>query len=152
MSERVARNRAPAPGRRLPRRQWLFGIATLPCLVYAPPAWAGSYLDRAAMLVGVANLELGYLRRKLYDGELARTTQKLAAARLTAAQTMEVPAEVVQAHPHLLLMFEDCERAANAAVERNAEEFLKFQRAARDEEEHFRAILKQLGWQLPVFP
>jgi hypothetical protein len=65
---------------------------------------------------------------------------------------MEVPKEVVQAHPHLLLMLEDCERAANAAVERNAEGFLKFQRAARDEEEHFRAILKQLGWQLPVFP
>lgn len=134
------------------RRQVLTLLATLPCLVYARGAYAGSYLDRAAMLVGVANLELSYLRRKLYDPELARTSQKLAAARVTAAQTMEVPVEVVQAHPHLLLMLEDCERATNAAVERNAEEFLKFQRAARDEEEHFRAILKQLGWQLPVFP
>jgi hypothetical protein len=134
------------------RRQVLTLLAALPCLVYARGAYAGSYLDRAAMLVGIANLELSYLRRKLYDPELARTTQKLAAARVMAAQTMEVPAEVVQAHPHLLLMLEDCERATNAAVERNAEEFLKFQRAARDEEEHFRAILKQLGWQLPVFP
>lgn len=137
---------------KLERRRVLALLASLPCAVYARAAYAGSYLDRAAMLVGIANLELSYLRRKLYDTELARTTQKLAAARVGAAQTMEVPSEVVQAHPHLLLMLEDCERATNAAVERNAEEFLKFQRAARDEEEHFRAILKQLGWQLPVFP
>ncbi len=136
----------------LRRRHVLALFAGLPVAVYTRRAHAGSYLDRAAMLVGIANLELSYLRRKLYDAELARTTQKLAAARVTAAQTMEVPAEVVQAHPHLLLMLEDCERATNSAVERNAEEFLKFQRAARDEEEHFRAILKQLGWQLPVFP
>ncbi len=134
------------------RRQLLGALMTVTCATYAQNAHAGSYLDRAAMLVGIANLELTYLRRKLYDTELARTTQKLAAARVVAAQSMEVPAEVVQAHPHLLLMLEDCERATNAAVERNAEEFLKFQRAARDEEEHFRAILKQLGWQLPAFP
>lgn len=134
------------------RRAALGLLLGLPCIVYSRPSWAGSYLDRAAMLVGIANLELSFLRRKLYDGELARTSRKLAAARVVAAQSMEVPAEVVQAHPHLLLMLEDCERATNAAVERNAEEFLKFQRAARDEEEHFRAILKQLGWQLPAFP
>jgi len=134
------------------RRKVLLAVVACPLLAYARPAYAGSYLDRAAMLVGIANLELSYLRRKLYDSELARTLQKLAAARVTAAQSMEVPPEVVQAHPHLLLMLEDCERATNAAVERNAEEFLKFQRAARSEEEHFRAILKQLGWQLPAFP
>jgi hypothetical protein len=104
------------------------------------------------MLIGLANLELTYLRRKLYDPALARVVHKLAISRVEAAKEMEVPKEVVQAHPHLLLMLEDCERASNSAVERNAEGFLKFQRAARDEEEHFRAILKQLGWQLPVFP
>lgn len=134
------------------RRSCLVGLTSLVGLMVSQRVYAGSYLDRAGMLVGVANLELGYLRRKLYDTELARTMQKLAAARVASAQSMEVPSEVVQAHPHLLLMLEDCERATNAAVERNAEEFLKFQRAARDEEEHFRAILKQLGWQLPVFP
>lgn len=134
------------------RRRCLSALIALPCVALASKGWAGSYLDRAAMLVAVANTELSYLRRKLYDTELARVTQKLAAARVVAAQSMQVPSEVVQAHPHLLLMLEHCERAATAAVERNAEEFLKFQRSARDEEEHFRAILKQLGWQLPQFP
>jgi hypothetical protein len=134
------------------RRQWILGAVASATFVVARPAWAGSYLDRAAMLVGLADTELTYLRRKLHDAYLAQVVHKLAIGRLAAAQEMEVPKEVVQAHPHLLLMLEDCERAANSAVERNAEGFLKFQRAARDEEEHFRAILKQLGWQLPVFP
>ncbi len=130
-------------------RRSLFLVAGSLCV---SQAWAGSYLDRASMLVHLANLELSYLRRKLYDRELARTVHQLAAARLAAARDMVVPQEVVQAHPHLLLMLEDAERAASAAVNRNAEEFLKFQRAARDEEELFRGILKQLGWQLPPFP
>ena len=130
-------------------RRVLLGVA---CASWVSIAWGGSYLDRASMLVHHANVELSYLRRKLYDRELARTVHRMAAARLAAAQAMVVPKEVVQAHPHLLLMLEDAERAASAAVNRNAEEFLKFQRAARDEEELFRGILKQLGWQLPPFP
>jgi hypothetical protein len=134
------------------RRVWLIGGMACAATTLAPLVWAGSYLDRASMLVGMANTELTYLRRRLHDQHLAHVIHKLAASRVVAAQEMEVPKEVVQAHPHLLLMLEDCERAGNAAVERNAEGFLKFQRAARDEEEHFRAILKQLGWQLPVFP
>jgi hypothetical protein len=137
---------------RLARRQWLMSAVVCASTAVAPAVWAGSYLDRAAMLMGLANTELTYLRRKLYDPQIAQVIHKLSSGRVAAAQEMEVPKEVVQAHPHLLLMLEDCERAANAAVERNAEGFLKFQRAARDEEEHFRAILKQLGWQLPVFP
>lgn len=141
-----------SPARYLSRRHLLQGSVLCATALLAPSVWAGSYLDRASMLMGVANTELTYLRRKLHDQHLAKVLHKLASARVLAAQEMEVPKEVVQAHPHLLLMLEGCERAANAAVERNAEGFLKFQRAARDEEEHFRAILKQLGWQLPVFP
>jgi hypothetical protein len=45
---------------------------------------------------------------------------------------------------------ENCERAASAAVERKPEEFLKFLALARDEEQLFRTILKQLGWELPI--
>lgn len=134
------------------RRGFVWGALGGAVCFVTSPVWAGSYLDRASMLMGLANTELTYLRRKLHDPHIARVLHKVASARLLAAQEMEVPKEVVQAHPHLLLMLEDCERAANSAVERNAEGFLKFQRAARDEEEHFRAILKQLGWQVPVFP
>jgi hypothetical protein len=111
--------------------------------------WAGSYLDRAALLLYVADTEIDLLRRKLYDSELARLVHQQAEARVHSASSMMVPPEVVQAHPHLLLMLENCERAANSGVERKPPEFLKFLNLARDEEQLFRAIIKQLGWELP---
>lgn len=137
----------PAP--RLGRRH--FGLATVSVAVVlvGKPAQAGSYLDRASLLVAQAMQESAYLRRKLYDRELARLIHRLAKARLEAGRQMLVPPEVVQAHPHLLLMLENCERASEAAVAREAREFLKHLQAARDEEELFRVVLKQLGWSLP---
>jgi hypothetical protein len=132
-----------------PRRRWLFGAVALAAGLATGTAWAGSYLDRAALLVIVSNTEIDYLRRKLYDPELARLVHRQTEARVQAASSMLVPPEVAQAHPHLLLMLENCERAANSAVERKPEEFLKFLGLARDEEQLFRAILKQLGWELP---
>jgi hypothetical protein len=132
----------------LQRRSLLVGCAAL-AVTWSGVAVAGTYLDRAALLVFVANAELDYLRRKLYDSELARIVHQQTEARTRAASTMLVPADVVQAHPHLLLMLENCERAASSAVERKPNDFLKFLTLARDEEQLFRSILKQLGWELP---
>jgi hypothetical protein len=115
----------------------------------ATHARAGSYLDRAALLVGEANRASEYLRRRLYDGELARVVHRGALARVAIASEMLVPEEVVPAHPHLLLVMQHHERAANAAVERAAKEFLRHVAQATDEERVLRAVLKQLGWELP---
>jgi hypothetical protein len=131
------------------RRGFLAAGAFTALGVWSGLAHAGSYLDRAALLVFVANSEMDFLRRKLYDGELARLVHQQTEARTRAAASMMVPPDVVQAHPHLLLMLENCERAASSAVERKAPEFLKFLTLARDEEQLFRSILKQLGWELP---
>jgi hypothetical protein len=114
-------------------------------------AWAGSYLDRASLLVFEANSELDYLRRKLYDRELGRMLHELSEARLRAGRDMLVPKEVIQAHPHLLLFLENCERAAGHAAEGRGKAFVKFLSLARSEEQLFRGILKQLGWELPEF-
>ncbi len=133
------------------RRRCLTWLVAVASGLVTLPAWAGSYLDRAAFLVHQGTSELNYLRRKLYDEELARVVHHLAAARVRAAGGMTVPPEVVQAHPHLLLFLENCERAASNAAERKPKEFLKFLNLARDEEQLFRAVLKQLGWELPRF-
>lgn len=122
----------------------LFGVGLV-----ATDAWAGSYLDRAALLIGEANRASEYLRRRLYDGELARVVHRGALARVAIASEMLVPEEVVPAHPHLLLVMQHHERAANAAVERAAKEFLRHVAQATDEERVLRAVLKQLGWELP---
>lgn len=117
---------------------------------FANGAWAGSYLDRASLLVFQANAELSYMRRKLYDRELARLIHQLSVARLRAGREMLVPEEVTQAHPHLLLFLENCERAAGHATDKRDKAFLKFLELARSEERLFRGILKQLGWELPT--
>ncbi len=120
-------------------------------LLLASPAEAGSYLNRAAMLVIQASRESEYLRGRINDKDLAELVHQVAVARLEAASRMNVPKEVVQAHPHLLLILENYERSADAAVEGHNERFLIYQQRARDEEAILRGILKQLGWVLPEF-
>lgn len=130
------------------RRHFFTVAALLPLLVTAP-AEAGSYLNRAAILVVEANRESEYLRGRVSDKDLAGLLQKVAAARLEAASRMNVPKEVVMAHPHLLLTLENYERSAQAAVDGQTERFLIYQQRARDEAGILRGVMKQLGWALP---
>jgi hypothetical protein len=113
------------------------------------PAFAGTYLNSAALLLAQASNEADYLRARINDKELAELIHKLADARLDAAKGMLVPKEVVQAHPHLLLVLENYERAADAATRGEMEKFLVYQQRARDEDRTFRGVLKQFGYALP---
>ena len=125
-------------------------LLLLACTLFSTaPAWAGTYLNSAALLLSQSNKEGDYLRVRLGDKELADLIHKLAAARLEAAKGMLVPKEVVQAHPHLLLVLENYERAADAATRGEGEKFLIYQQRARDEERTFRGVLKQFGYALP---
>jgi hypothetical protein len=118
-------------------------------LFSAAPALAGSYLDRLTLLVGQAGHDSDFLRARLSDRELARVIHAVAEARVKAAGGMTVPKEIAQAHPHLLLVLENHERAAEAAQDGNAQRFLIYQQRARDEERVLRGVLKQLGFPLP---
>jgi hypothetical protein len=120
-------------------------------LLLVGAAEAGSYLSRAAMLVVQASRESQYLRGRVNDKDLAELVHQVATARLEAASRMNVPKEVVQAHPHLLLTLENYERSADAAVQGHNDRFLVYQQRARDEEGILRGVLKQLGWALPEF-
>ena len=133
------------------RRQALLTLPALALLLVSAPAEAGSYLNRAAMLVGQATKESDFLRGRVNDRDLASLVQRVALARLEAASRMNVPKEVAQAHPHLLLVLENYERSADAAKEGHAERFLIYQQRARDEERTLRGVLKQLGWTLPEY-
>lgn len=111
-------------------------------------AWAGSYLDRASFLVRQARYEMDYLEYRLGNRELAEVVHKMAVARLAAARDMIVPKEVVQAHPHMLLMLENCERAAEAAETGAPQRFVVYRSRARDEEQVFRSIMRQMKFPL----
>jgi hypothetical protein len=134
----------------LERRRWFGQVVALCALSASSTAHAGTYLDRAAILLHTANTEAEYLRARLGDRELARVVHGLAEARVSSATSMQVPREVVQAHPHLLLVLEGFERAARSAVDGNARAFVVHRARARDEEQTFRGVLKQLGYTLPT--
>jgi hypothetical protein len=130
-----------------------FAAALLVVLVsFAGSAVAGTYLNRAVVLLSGASREAQYLRARLGDKELARVTLRMATARLDAARTMTVPKEVEQAHPHLLLVLENYQQAAEAATLGETERFAIYFQRAQDEERTFKAVLKQLGWLLPNPP
>jgi hypothetical protein len=131
------------------RRRTLLGLLGAVVLLSSSVALAGTYLNSAALLLAQANSEADYLRARINDKELAELVHRLADARLEAAKGMLVPKEVVQAHPHLLLVLENYERAADAATRGEAEKFLVYQQRARDEDRTFRGVLKQFGYALP---
>jgi hypothetical protein len=127
----------------------VLGLLTVSVPFLSSSAWAGTYLNSAALLLAQATGEADYLRARINDKDLAQLIHQLAEARLAAAKGMLVPKEVVQAHPHLLLVLENCERAADAATRGETEKFLVYQQRARDEDRIFRGVLKQFGYALP---
>jgi hypothetical protein len=130
-----------------------FALALLVSLsfvfTWVVPAWAGSYLDRAALLLDQAHAEGDLLRPRTFDKELVLVVKAMTETRGRVARKMEVPAVVAKAHPHLLLVLENYERAVVAADEGNFKKFAEHLYTAREEERNFRAILKELGYTLP---
>ncbi len=118
-------------------------------LALARPASAGTYLNRAVVLLLGAAREAAYLRGRVSDRELAVVVYRMAQARLAAAGSMTVPKEVVNAHPHLLLVLECYAQACEGATRGDLERFTTYYQRALDEDRTFRAVLKSLGWVLP---
>ena len=131
------------------RRLFAALLVALAALGLAPIAWGGSYLDRAALMLDEARREGDMLQPRTNDKEMVLVVKALTEARAKAGRKMEVPAAVARAHPHLLLVFENCERAAQAADDGNVKKFLEHLPTARDEEKIFRSLLSELGYSLP---
>ena len=125
-------------------------FVALAALGLTPIAWGGSYLDRAALMLDEARREGDMLQPRTFDKEMVLVVQALAEARAKVGRKMEVPAAVARAHPHLLLVFENCERAAQAADDGNFKKFMEHLTTARDEEKIFRSLLGELGYSLPT--
>ena len=89
------------------------------------------------------------LQPRTNDKEMMLVVKALTEARAKVGRKMEVPAAVAKAHPHLLLVLENCERAADAASEGNFKKFVEHLTAAREEERIFRAMIAELGYTLP---
>ncbi len=131
------------------RRGFVATLVGLGGILVARPSHAGSYLTRAALLLGGAERDSAQLGARPTDKELARMIHRVALGRVLAAREMEVPKEVVPAHPHLLLLLEGHERSAESLVRGETTSFLVLRNRAREETMTFRAILKDAGYELP---
>ena len=131
-------------------RRFVLGLALFLSLLAATPhAWAGSYLDRAALLLDESRKEGDLLQPRMNDKELVALIKVLAEARASAGQKMEVPAAIGKAHPHLLLVLTHHEQALEAASRGDFKKFMEHLLGARDEDRTFRALIAQLGYTLP---
>ena len=127
----------------------LIGVSLL---TTAALAFAGSYLDRSAILLGDTQRATEWLLTHLSDREMSQLLHEVAEARLKSARKMSVPKEVAMAHPHLLLTLEVSERAAASAAAGQNDKFLAHLRTARDEDATFRSLLAGAKLQLPALP
>jgi len=120
------------------------------CLIVVPSqAWAGSYLNRAAVLLDGAAAERDMVRPRVQDKELVELVREIAEARVTSAGRMNVPAAVATAHPHLLLALENTERAYAAVLAGHLDKFILHLDRARAEDATFRALMVERGYTMP---
>jgi len=132
------------------RRSILVFVFALPMLLLSATAHSGSYLNRAALLANGARADRDMTFPRSDDKELLRVVHQVAVARADAASHMTVPKAVAAAHPHLLLVVENCERAYAAALEGDRSKFVEHLLRARVEDKTFRALLRKLGYTLPM--
>ena len=131
------------------RRIFLAVALVLPLLLASAPAWAGSYLNRAAILLEASRAERDMALPNYGDKELIRLVHEIAEARTRSARGTQVPKAVASAHPHLMLVLENCERAYSAALDGHHDKCVEHILRARAEDKTYRALLSKLGYSLP---
>lgn len=131
------------------RRDFLGVAAAAALLLAARGASAGSYLDRAALLLDGVKKELEMVKTRTGDKELLLVLKALAEARLKSARKMHVPAKVVDAHPHLMLVLENHDRAIDALTTGNTKKYAECVINVVSEEKTFRNLIKEAGYSLP---
>jgi hypothetical protein len=125
----------------------LVGFALV--LAWVSPAWAGTYLDTAALLLDETRRTTSFVQYHLTDMKLVEIAHQLSEARVKCGRAVLVPKEVDKAHPHLLLALEAAERAIAAALDGEPERFIRLALQVRDEERTFRALLGEQKFTLP---
>lgn len=132
------------------RRRDFLGAAMAAMIAFAAdPALAGSYLDRAALLLDEVKREVELVKSRTSDKELLLVVKALTEARLKVARKMNVPAKVVDAHPHLMLVLENHDRSIDALTSGNMKKYAECLINLADEEKTFRNLIKEAGYALP---
>lgn len=132
------------------KRRHFLGVAAAAVVALAARGGvAGSYLDRAALMLEEGKKEIEMVKTRTGDKELLLVVKTMTEARLKVARKMNVPAKVVDAHPHLMLVLENFDRALDSLVSGNLKKYAECLINAADEEKTFKNLLKEAGYALP---
>lgn len=131
------------------RRRFLALTAAALAAAMTPAAFAGSYLDRAALLLDGGKKDIETIKTRTSDKETLLVVKALTEARLKVARKMNVPDKVTAAHPHLMLVLENQDRAVDALMASNMKKYAECIANAAAEEKTFRNMIKTLGYTLP---
>ena len=107
------------------------------------------YLAELALLVEGSRRLINFAGQNLDERELLRFAHPLAERYVELSGHMLPSAKVVVAHPHLILVVENVERALDASAAGDAVTYQKRMRIARDELANLEAVLKQLKLRVP---
>jgi hypothetical protein len=107
------------------------------------------YLAELAMSLESARRFVLWVEAYGADGELARFAYPLAERLVESASHLTPPARWVPAHPHVLLITENVERALDAAAAADLASFRHHARIVREELSILDGLFKQLKLKLP---
>ena len=127
------------------RRQFLGAAASAVIGLVTRAGWAGSYLDRAALMLDSARKEIATVKTRTGDKELLLVVKTMTEARLKVARKMNVPAKVVSMHPHLMLVLENYDRAIDSLISGNNKKYAECLVNASDEEKIFKKAGREDG-------
>jgi hypothetical protein len=102
------------------------------------------YMSELSLVIEGARRLIAFLEAHSDDKDLARFARPLAERYVDLANHMLPSAKLAVAHPHLLLVVENLDRALDAAAAGDAAAQQKRLRIARDELANLEAVLKQL--------
>ncbi|HEX5660994.1 MAG TPA: hypothetical protein VFX59_27565 [Polyangiales bacterium] len=103
-----------------------------------------SYMSELSLVVDGARRLISFCEQHAEEKELARFARPLAERYLELANHMLPSAKLAVAHPHLLLVVENLDRALDSAAAGDATTHQKRLRIVRDELANLEAVLKQL--------
>jgi hypothetical protein len=110
------------------------------------------YLAEAAMVVEGARRLLLWTERYGSEPDFARFAHPIAERYVEMAGRLVPPEDLVAAHPHLILVVENVERALDAASGGDTSAFRQRARTVREELVTLESVLKQFKARLPELP
>jgi hypothetical protein len=107
------------------------------------------YLAELAMLIEGARRLLLWTETYIGEPEFARFAHPMAEGYVDMAGRLVPPEKLINAHPHLLMVVENVERALDAAAAGDTPAFRQRARIVREELLTLDSVLKQLKLRLP---